>query len=291
MPEEFSDDNKKKVFKIGLILLVMVVILILAKIFIFKSEPLDQALPTSPEEVAIQYLQSEEGQNREEAEKYLISDKSQVEILGKKYQSASPLWWINPEKVKDPAADYQVRDKDVQDDTTNITIEAVTNKMEDSIFFSFVIPKKLTFEVILVNEEGQWKITKVNSPNLVLESSFGEKTRVQAGIFIKPIKFEKYSARSSEGPSKFFRLQVEFENNSFSPIEFTPLTEWRVVDKNKDFYTPGLDPKGVTPAKVQLKPNSSQISYVFFEIPKDFVAKEIIFENSYKRIIFQIETS
>jgi hypothetical protein len=296
----FEGEKTKKFLKIGLIsAVVLILIFFLIKIFILKP-PLPPDIPSSPpkeaKEVVIKYFSLEQEKNRRESEKYLFSDFTKVEIFGKNYQNLKIFYWTQLEEKEGSLPEYQIKDSLIKENEANITVEVITNRMENSLFFNFFLPEKIIFEVNLVKEGDYWKIVKINSLDLISKRNYREKVEIKENIFIKLISINydlPKKIKPSEEGNKVLFLEIEFENKSTELFGFSSLNEWRVVDKDKDFYYPIPDPTIVSEKiilpDIKLEPNTIERSNIFFEVSEDFLVKEVIFQNQYKENIFTID--
>lgn len=295
--EDSSDNKKKRILTVGVISIVLIIVLLLIKTFIFQPEPseLEEIYPSSQEEVVIKYFKAEQGSKRKEAEKYLASELSTVEILREKYKTTLP-YWIQQDEKEGSAPTYEVKDSQVQENETTIIIEATMNKMADSLFFDFVLPEKLAFHITLKKEQDQWKITMIDSPDLVLDSKLEEKVETVDNMFIKPIVVRDYSTQKTEPPqkSKFVLLEVEYENRSSEQSSyFYSFGEWSIVSTDQKSYHTITDPnvEDMEPTFPSPKLGSGEIKKVnvFFSVNKETPLKELIFRNLDKKVIFSID--
>lgn len=303
--EYYSEEKTKKYLKIGVIFIfASILIFALVKIFILKPSstslpPVKETPALSPEETVIKYFELEQKRNREESEKYLLSDLSKVKILSDDYQNLNSALWYQPEKRGGPLPEYQIKNSHIKKNKANVTLAVTTNKMKDSLFFNFYLPETVVFEIVLVKERGRWKIIEINSPDLVLESKLGEERKIRENIFVKLIRTGNYlpkviNIKQNKG-SKLFFLEVEYKNKSNKLVRLSPFLEWQVINKNEEVYYPALklirNPKtgDAEYPIIKLAPGRLRESTIMFEVPKNFVAKEAIFQNLYKKIIFKVE--
>lgn len=319
-PETVKHIFKKTLTVITVLFFCLVVVFLLAKIF-WLNQPKE-----TPFEIVVFYLQLEQDSQREEAEKYLLSqlviasDKEErgnlsfenVEIFGEKYATLRNTIWRQEEtEGKEPIFEETPAQSSPklggEIEGVKITLLEKTNRKEGWIFFDFKLPKEIIFEIDLEKEgnwkEGyQWKIVKINSSALISESKIGQEEEIKENIFAKPVKIEEYMpptlspelvGRLPEN-LKSLTLEVEYKNNSGNPIDFYPFSEWRIVDKNGEEYAPLPE----TSARVlreptlfggKLGPNEIKRGYIPFEVPKEFSPEKIIFKNMERKIIFSLE--
>lgn len=159
----------------------------------------------------------------------------------------------------------------------------------------------------MVKEGADWKILKIDSPDLVLTNKFGEKVEIMKGVFIQPIKIIDYKDKKPANLSnKFVLLNVGYENELDEIINFSTVIEWRIFNQSGEFYYPIINidwqtvnqnnpPQSTSKSEItwlpdiKLNPRSSQKTNIFFEIPKDFIIEELIFQNYSKKVIFKFD--
>ena len=283
-------DTFKNIFgKLLLLGIVLVLIFLLAKTFYFNKPK------QSPAQVAISYLQAEQSSQRNLAEEFLLPALEKVEILGEKYKDISRLSWIQKEKEGvEPifeTKEIKIKGKDAQ-----VKILEKTNKKDGWIFFDYYLPKQINFEANLIKigswKKGyQWRITKINSPDLILERKFGERVEIRENVFVKPIQFEKLDFPATR---KIYSLEIEYENSSNEAIFIYPFSDWRIIETSGEIFSPPPVTSAVFLREPifyggELKPAEIKKGYVMFEAEKEISAKEIIFKNMEKRVIFGVE--
>jgi len=293
-----------KYLKIGLILIIFIIIVFLLVKFFLQKSPLQPPPPPpeilSPEEVAIRYLSLEQQEDREEAKRYLASDLPKVKIFGENYEDLYRILWS---QWKGPLPKYQIKNVQILENETKITIEVTTSKIEtvgkeaeSPIFFNFDPPRKVIFEIDLVKEGNYWKIIKIDLPDLVLERKLGEKVEIIENVFIKPIGIKEYLAKETK-PAEGFKLlslEVEYENkrNESLGFYFYSFGDWRLFDENNVSYKPIFDPSNpveIPPPVPEMGPKETKRIDIFFEVPENVALKELIFQNPEKKIIFKID--
>ena len=276
------EEKTKKFLKKGLILiLICILVFVLVKIFILKPPPeAPAASPIPPEEVAIKYFELEQQRKREEAEEYLVSYFSQVRILGGEYEKLRSSFWVQA-KESGPLPEYLIKESKVVKNDVNLILEVITNKMEGSLFFNFRLPKKVIFKVVLWKINDHWRIIKIDSPDLILESKLGEKKEIKENVFVEAIKIEDHIS------------EIEYENRSTEPVSFYSLGNWKIVDKEGKIYypIPGPDFEITQPMlpDIELNLGGKEKVSLSFGIPEDVLVKEVIFRNIDRKIIFEID--
>ncbi len=297
-----------KYLKVGGILLLIILIIIVLSKFL-PSKPPPSSLPSEktieklpPEEVVVKYLSLEQQEKREEAKKYLSSDLSKVEIFGEKYQDLSlVLWGI----WKGPVPEYQIKEIKILDNESEVVLKVKTQRIESkkkegeySTFFIFQNPKEIIFDATLIKENKDWKIKKIDLPELIVERKLGEKVEIIKNVFIEPDRIEDYSAKRTKlKPKKGFKfvsLSVQYENlnNEGMGNYFYVFREWKIIDEKKKVYNPIFNPSNpieLPPPIPELGPKETKVVNVFFEIPKNTKLKELIFQNLDKKVIFKID--
>lgn len=292
-----------KYLKIGLILIICIILIfVLIKLFL-PRKPIQPPPPPPPppilsaEEVAVNYLSNELDKNRVEAEKYLLSDRSKVEIFGENYQVISSSFiGKKPESGKSP--EYQIKNIKVEDGKTEMNIEVTTNEAEGSIFFTFLLPKKLVLDITFAKEGDNWKITEINAPDLIIKSTLENKVELKENVFVRPINIGVYKPAGIKAPtgSKFLSLEVEYENKTNDSVVFSPLTEWRLIDINKEVYYPVfklITNRGSNETSLEtsiiVKSGEKKELGLFSTVPEDSQIEELVFKNLTKKIIFSID--
>jgi hypothetical protein len=276
----------KKLFLLGTI---FVLIFLLLKTFYFNRPKL------SPDEVVISYLQKEQSFQRNLAEEKLLPDFEKVEVLSEKYSDINRLNWIQNERAGGEPI-FETKEIKIKGKEAGVKILEKTNIKEGWIFFDYYLPKEITFEAGLTKigswKKGyQWKIIKINSPDLILERKFGERVEIRENVFVKPIKIEKLEIPANR---KIYSLEIEYENNSNKPIRINPFGEWRIVEANgKVFNPPSLTSALFLRQPVlfgrELEPGETKRGYVMFETQNEVSAVKIILKNMEKKVIFEIE--
>lgn len=287
-------ETAKRIVKKALyILIFLVIILIPLKTFYLNKPKL------SPLETAISYLKLEQSPRGGEAKKYLFSDFGKIEVLGEKYKEVR---WVNEEKKGEEPIFKEEKSTTGENEASVAFIEE-TNKNEGLVFFDFKLPKEIAFEVELVREgnwkEGySWKIIKIGSRTLISESEIGKgKQPIEEGgrVFVELIKLKEYSAEDINLPEnlKILILEMEYKNESSSPVNFYPFSEWKIVDNNgKEFF-----PLSPTSARVLPTPTllggvlgagEVKSGYVPFEVEKEVSPEKIIFQNTERKVIYQL---
>lgn len=163
------------------------------------------------------------------------------------------------------------------------------------IFFDYYLPKEIIFEAELIKIGGwkrgyQWKIVKLNSPDLILERKFGERVEIRENVFVKPIKIEKMEIPANR---KIYSLEIEYENNSNKPIRINPFGEWRIVDAEGKVFNPASLTSALflrQPVLLgkELEPGETKRGYVMFETQNEVSAAKIILKNMEKKVIFEM---
>ena len=308
--EEYLADKRKKYFLIGGVsIFALILIFVVLRLFVFKQQPPSPPLVVlTPEEVVTNYFSLEFNRNRSESEKYLFSDFSKVEILGENYLNVRTSLQTQAPKKAGLKPEYKIVNQEVQDNEARISLETSTNEMGGSLFLSFYLPEKLLFNVSLIKEGVDWKILRVDSPDLILTNKLGEKVEIIKGVFIQPIKIIDYKDKKpANSLNKFLRLEVEFENKTSGAATFSSPMEWRVLNQDKQFYypiinidwqtigqnqeqppTPLTEPEISFLPDIKLNPDETKKASIFFELPKEFLVKELVFQNLDKKIIFEI---
>ncbi len=291
-------DTLKNIFGKLLLLAIVLFLIYLPLKTLYLNRP-----KLSPQKVVISYLQSEQSSHlpadattlqagRKLAEEFLFSELEKVEILKEKYKDISRLNWIQKEKAgQEPV--FEAKEIKIEEKIAKVKIYEKTNKKEGWIFFDYRLPKEINFEAELTKigswKQGyQWKIIKIDSPDLILERNIGEKAEIREGVFIKPIKFEKVDFPAVR---KIYSLEIEYENNSNNPTDVYPFGEWRIVNLSRGTFNPSSQTSALflrTPTLFggELKPGEIKSGYVMFETEKEISAKEIIFKNMEKKVIF-----
>lgn len=279
-----------KVLAIGLILVFFsLLIFILLKTF-YLNQP-----KIRPEMVVIFYLKLEQNNQRKLAEKYLFPDFERVEILSEKYSLLSLSHWIQKEKTGEESV-FQAKEIKIGKKEARVKIFEKTNKKQGWIFFNYYLPKEIIFEANLIKvgnwKKGkQWKIIRINSPDLIWEEKMGEKGEIREGIFILPMKLEKLEIPAER---KIYSLEVEYENNSQEIVFISPFGDWQIVDLNGERFSPPSVTSAIFLREPilfggELKPGEKRRGYVMFEIEREISAKELIFKNMEKKVIFKID--
>ena len=256
-------------------------------------------------EAAVSYLQLEQNSQRKEAEKYLFSNFENVEIFGEKYSVLKTYWFHKEKKGKEPI--FKEKESTIEKDTARIILLEETNKNEGLIFFDFKLPEEIIFEIDLKKEGSwqkgySWKIIKISSLTLVSESKIGKENEIGKNIFVKPIKIEEYMPPNLSSELigglpenlKSLTLEIEYKNNSDKIIEFSPFSEWRIIDKNGGEYVSPSETSACVLREPtlfggELELNETKKGYIPFEVPKDVLPQKIIFKNIEKKIIFNLE--
>lgn len=291
--------------KIGLIfILLAIIVFVLVKFLLPKKTSQPPPPPSvkevlSPEETVIKYLSLEFEKDRQEAEEYLFSDHSKIEVLREGYSNIGS-FFLNDTKggnTQGSLPEYNIKNEVIEGDRAKVNLEVATNKLEGSIFFIFSLPKNITFEADLVKERENWKIIKIDSPTLVLVKNLGQKGEVIENVFVTLNKIGEYQPVGIKPPVglKFISAEVEYENKSNTNMNFLPLSEWRLTnDSNKEIYyptftlIPSREERIAVPAEIKLNPDETKRGSFFFQVPKDLNIKELVFQNLEKRIIFEI---
>lgn len=298
-----------KKIKIGLLLTFLIFTFLSIKFVFFQKKPPSPSLPSpaeetlSPEETVIKYLHLEQGKNRQEAEKYLFSDFSKVEILGKSYYEIQNLsLGFYYEKTSTSSPEFEIITSEIKEDKAKVILQEIPNQFERTIFFEFLLPEKIIFETNLIKEGGQWKIVKINSPNLVLEKKLGEKIEISENLLVKPIEIKEYKPKNPnirpEAGFKFFYFLSEYENQSTDTIVVSPPFGWTLIDENKNVYTSsrhlnaGREIQEVAvPPEIILEPEEIKSVYFFFQIPRESQPEKLIFKNLNKKVIFEVNSA
>jgi len=276
--EGFLNEERKKFLKIGLIsIIALVLIFLLIKFFILKpSKPSPPTITLiSPAETVIEYLQQEQEGKRGKAEIYLHPNFYLVRILDQYYSNIR--WkFLNLEEKTGPLPEFKIINSQIGENEAVITLEEITNRERGAIFFDFPLPEKITFEITLTKFENQWKIIKVDSPDLVFKTKVGEEVEIKKGIFVTLIKIEDST------------LEIEYENKSNEVFNYNPFDEWKIISWDGKSYT--LIQNLLKPALSggRLNPGNMKRGYLSFELPKDILIREIVFRIPEKKIIFQI---
>ncbi len=289
----------KALIVIVILLLCLIPVFLLVKTFWLNRPTL------SPFEVCLSYLQLEQkSSQRKRAERYLF-DFQKVEIFGERYPILRNTIWAQKEKKgKEPV--FEKKEEKIGKEKARVRLLEKTNRNEGLIFFDFKLPKEVVFEIELKKEGSwkkgyQWKIIRIDSPTLISEGKIGEEKEIEENVFVKPIKIEEYmpSALSPEVVGKLpenlksLTLEIEYRNNSNSPVGFYPFSEWRIVDEDgKEYIPPSQTSARVLREPIifggELKPKETKRGYIPFEVPKDFSVEKIIFKNMKKKVIFSL---
>jgi len=311
-----NEKTKKYIIIAGIIIVISLVLIIVTKFISkkpgeqpFQPPSLPQGItPGSPEEAAIRYLQWQQEGLTGEAEKYLLPslNLASVEVFGESYSGLRGIAWQSTGEEKGDSPEFQVKKSEIGKEKSEISLEEVTNSKEGSLFFGFRLPEKIIFDVTLVGYKGKWKITKIDSSDLVSREKIGERTEIKTNVFVKISKAESYSIKDMTPPPgfKFFSLKLKYENESNVPFSFQPFNEWKIVDENGKIYSPSspnlhstgfitLNPtlrkpilgEGVT--IIEIKPGSQEQGYISFVLPENIVLKETFVKNYDKKIIFE----
>lgn len=278
MFENNSTYNKKILLVIGILILILAITFL----FFFLTKKSKEKIktfslpsginPDSPEGISIRYLFEAQEGNLNESEKYLFSIYL-TEIFEKPYYRVSHPF-PTPERTGE-LPNFQVIDRKIGEKTSKVILREITNKNEGEKFFGFTLPLEITFEILLFNENGSWKIIKIDSPNLIRRVTLGERVEIKNGFLITALNIENST------------LKVGYENNTNGDIEYNPFAEWKIVDVKNNIYMPSEKEGGLSQGI--LKPNEKKEGYLEFEIPKNIIIKEVIFEiPSKKKVIFEI---
>jgi len=274
------EERTKYFLKIGVIsVVVFILIFLLVKIFI--KAPLEiftlppEIDPDSPEGVAIKYLWEEQRGKRWEAEDYLHPNFFLVRVFDQYYPDIRGKFLVSKEK-EDLLPEFKVINRQIEENEAIITLEEITNRERGNIFFGFPLPERLNFEIMLLKLENQWKIIKVDSPDLVFKTKVGEKVEIKKDVFVTLIKIEDST------------LEIEYENKSNEVFNYNPFDEWKIISWDGKSYT--LIQNLLKPALSggRLNPGNMKRGYLSFELPKDILIREIVFRIPEKKIIFQI---
>lgn len=135
-----------------------------------------------------------------------------------------------------------------------------------------------------------------------------ERVKVKKNVFLRLIKIEDYvleDIKPAEG-FKFLSLEIELENKSSEAIRFPSFSQlWKIISIDGESYYPfypwlwtppaPLNPNLRKPAlfssekfKEELAPESIERGYISFEVPKEILIKEVIFQTEEKKFIFEI---
>ena len=252
-------------------------------------------------QVAVSYFKAEQNFQREEAEKYLFSELSEVKILEKNYEDVRYFLEIAEEKKeikKEPV--FEEKKFDSKEEGKIVVLEKM-NKKQGFAFFGFNLPDEVLFEVELKKQGNwfkgyNWKIIKIDSSTLISNGVFGKEAQIKKDFFVKPIKFEKYSATETRMPKELegYTLEVEYSNNSDKKVFISPFNEWIVVDiDGKEYgsppYTSAYFLRDPAFSGGEIKQNGKEKGYVSFELPKETLFKKIIFISESKKITFDLE--
>jgi len=316
MPEErFLNEKTKRYLLGGLILIVILVsVSLLIKFFVLRPpspwqppELPSSIKPGSPEEAAIRYLQWVQEGKKKESEEYLYPTPPlfpQVTILREKYRDVREnIIFQSIEKEGSPP-EYQVKESKIKDKIAKVTIEEITNNKEGSFLFGFVLMDKITFNITLAKSEEKWKIIDVDSPDLILDKKIRGEAEIGKNVFMKLIEVEDYMPEEVQPQkgTKLFSLLVKYENRSKDFFSPQPFSEWKVVLVNGEFYSPlpptafsgligKLNPLIRRPAlllKGGLKPGSTEKGYISFSLPQNNSIRTVVFQNLFKKVIFEI---
>ncbi len=302
--ESKLDPTTKRWLIIGVGAIILLSILfVVFKFFIFKpptpkeietSLP-EGIIPSSPEGVAIKFLLAfQEGRKNEERQ-YLFPDLSKVEILKESYLSAiSKYIWIPKSKEGTPP-EFKVLEKKENANETNIKIEEITNRRKGDLFFGFLLPEKINFEITLQRVDKDWKIIKVNSEDLVIQAKIGEKVKLNDSTSIKVVSFngglpQNINLEILEPERKFIFLKVEYENLSQKENKIGFLNNWSIGSEKESVSVPIIfDKKGVKIEREKtLGPNEKIELFLIFEVPQTFLLKTATFQNNQRKVIFEI---
>lgn len=289
---------EKKYFRIGLILIFCVgFIFFLVKIFLPKKLPLSPSQfsekePLLPEEVISTYFSLIAKGEYENSENYLLSDFSNVEIFEENYRFLKAEIWARKRDFFKP--ELKFLEKNLENGEGRVNLKVKIAEGEEPLFFLFKLPKETRFEIDLAKEGGKWKIKKITSSELILESNFGKEIELKNKVFAKLGKLNPYTGteiKPSEVNNKLLFLVAEFKNSSDEVFTLSPLSEWKITNKEGDFfYARSTENTEVSYySKIKLDPGEVKKLKIFFEIPDGFIPESVIFQNTYKKIKFKID--
>ena len=250
-----KEEYKKYLLIIGTVVAISLVLIVVTQ-FILKPkrpEPIgsqppslpENITPGSPEEAAVRFLQLKQEGFTIEAEQYLL-DPNSVEVFGENYRLVRNLpssLSQGEEGAKNEESitpEYKIKSSDTDKGFAYVTLEEETNKNAGILFFGFALPKKIIFRVDLVKDGDEWKIIKIDAPNLVLQRKLKEGAEIENNVFIKLIKMEDYSLKDLQPPEgfKFLSLEIEYDNKSGKSVNIDPLGEWRLTTYKGDILYP-----------------------------------------------------
>jgi hypothetical protein len=281
-----------KYLKIGLIFaFCIIIVFLLVKFFLPKKttqpQPSQPSKVLSPEEVAIKFFELESEGNRIEAEKFLFSDFSKVKIFDEEYLILKSNLWSQPNRIF--KANYNIKSKEIKEKESKISLE-IEVKEGVPFLFVFNLPEKVNFEIELTKENNEWKIVKIDSPDLIVKTKIGERVEIKKNIFIKTNRIGEFISKEIEPReinNKILFLETEYENSSEKEILFSPLAEWRISNTEGEFFFGTKFTNGTT-TEIKIGGNESKRIKIFFEVSQNFSVKEVIFQNLDKKVIFEI---
>jgi hypothetical protein len=281
-----------KYLKIGLIFaFCIIIVFLLVKIFLPKKttqpQPSQPSKVFTPEEVAIKFFELESEGNRIEAEKFLFSDFLKVKIFDEEYLILKSNLWSQPNRIF--KANYNIKSKEIKEKESKISLE-IEVKEGVPFLFVFNLPEKVNFEIELTKENNEWKIVKIDSPDLIVKTKIGERVEIKKNIFINTNRIGEFISKEiepSEINDKILFLETEYENSSEKEIFFSPLAEWRISNTEGEFFY-GIKFTNGTSTQIKIGGNESKRIKIFFEVPQNFSVKEVIFQNLDKKVIFEI---
>ena len=302
--ENRLDLTTKKWLIIGVGGIVLLSILfIVFKFFIFKP-PTPKEIetgfpegiaPSSPEGVAIKFLLASQEGERNEERQYLFPDFSKVKIFKESYISViSKYIWKSKSKEGTPP-EFKVLEKKKNANEAIIKIEEITNRRKGDLFFGFLLPEKINFEITLQKVDKNWKIIKVDSEDLVIQTKIGEKVKLNDLTSIKIVSFneglpQNINLEIPEPGKKFVFLKVEYENLSQKENRIDFLNNWSISSEKENVSVPIIfDKKGIKIEREKtLAPNEKTELFLIFEVPQTFSLKTATFQNNQRKIIFEI---
>lgn len=231
--------------------------------------------PISPEKVVISYLQLEQFGTRESAEKFLSPNLNDIKILEKSYEKLRK----EPHFQRYSSAEFELKEIKKEGDYQKVVItEKVAN---EAYFFNFLLSREyqkdgeIEFEAYLKKEGDwwhgyQWKIVKIDSSTLIQWAKIGEEKEIKTDVFATTNNLTTNNLQQKV-------LKIHFKNNSDKDYKAS-YSDWKVVDNlQKEYISSSIK----TFFLEKGKEDEQEIS---FNLPKNFILKEILFRNEGREI-------
>ena len=274
------------------IILIVLPFLILVFALLFKTFFINRPR-LSPELTANFYLQQEQFGKRAEAEKYLFDSLSlvegeefknfdKVEILGENYNNLKNL----PYKKREGPREFEI--KEVKAENSGVTVNLVETILREVYFFNFLLSRdyqeggRIEFEIFLTKTGSwgggyEWKILKITSPTLIQAAKIGEEKEIKKGVFMAVGRLQE-PEKESEESAVVYGLPVLFKNKSGKDYKISS-AEWKITGQHgKKFMAEILEEN--------LKSGREKGMEFEFNIPEEFVFKEVVFRNEGMEIYF-----